>query len=308
MTYTFSRRDIYNRFVKKENVYDRLKFLTKVRGVLVFSVAIAFLVISFTVVPNMLNLFISLRVEPPFLAKYSLHIFIFISSVMAVFAIQTMFTPLSRSHIKEKLSKYRDGDLVNISEFKNHRFNFIFSSLCIILFGLLFTGIIFPLYHLILEMGSSNIDNVVSQKEIETEWILHKIEKSSFSLKYSPKAEMTDENGCITIKYGLAYLAILNPQRNNQACLNQKSLEDANPLSEEELVIDETQYSFKGYLFNGRENSDKKNTELFRNTGGIFGNGVIVEYGGNFLLTEIEKYQLDKAILTNVLETAYRNE
>ena len=300
-----------NRFyVKKEDVYSKVIYLNKFRGILAFGLAIGILVLSMYLVPHVTDLYKDFQIPTPPQTQYALYVMLAISIALSILGVQSIFRTPNKKEIEEKLTKYKVGQIVNLKEFDDPRFNLFFPLLVVLFTACFSLSIIMPIYEISASFEHSDLGT--SRRDHDTNgWNNQQIGDSNFYVNYPTTAMMTNEDGCLTIKYGLAYLAILSPKSDNMACL-QTGMGAYSQYSDvsEKVLVDETEYVFAGKYVNNLKDpyAEGINGEFYRNEQGIFGNGYKIEYGGSFKLTEFEQYRKDQNVILNVLESANRVE
>jgi hypothetical protein len=90
-------------FRKKEEVYDRILFLNRVRGAFAFVLAAIFLIGSLYLLPGVLEVYKGFDLPAPIQTQYALYIFLTLSILMALLGIQIIFDNPNKEDINKKL-------------------------------------------------------------------------------------------------------------------------------------------------------------------------------------------------------------
>lgn len=292
----------YRYLVKREDVYSRLLFNQRLKGAIAILIGILFMMVAMVVAPSLLNIYTELNVAPPLITEYSIFVSLVLAVLTSIFGIQYILKNPEIDKINKKLEQFKAHEMININRFNDRTYDLQIMAILACMVVFLFLSLLLPIYNL--TINTTLLEGNISEDEITNQWSVYKIEDSSFSFKYPSQAkiEKDNENGCIYITYGLAYLAIKNPKSEDEKCISLENKDNSTKLEEKKLQIDNTIYYFKRNYLKG-----EKDHEYFLNTQGVFGNGFIVEYGGHFKLKDINKYEKDKNIVKSVLESTYRD-
>jgi hypothetical protein len=307
MSHLFFRRGIYNKYYKKEEVYDRVVLLYRIKGIFKIFGGITFLLIDFLVVPEIYKFYDSYNVTPPIFTQASFYIIIFLSLFLCFWGVQLIIKEVPRQKINEKLSHHSKGELVNISEFFDYKSNHFYFIIIVAILTVIVTGLIIPLYDLIAKIEHED-EIFVTNSEIDS-WKIFDIKNSAFAFKHPETTVVEETSECIKITYGLAFITIAKPGKNStEICFNKYDLATATKPLDLDIIIDEVEYKFDGFFLDGRKNPEKKNAEIYKNTNGIFGNGYSIELGGSFENNTQQQYIRDKAVVKAILESTYRRD